>query len=121
VQRWRLWYGVLVPPLAWGAQSIFGVLLTGGVCDGGGPHPGARTALIAAGIIGLALAISGGLVGYRTWRQLEPDGRFLHAEGRERVQMLSLMGVYSGVVFSIAALWAGLPPLMLLRLCEAVR
>ncbi len=117
VQRWRLWYGVMVPPLAWGAQSLFGVLLTGGVCDGGG----ARTALIASGIIGLALAISGGLVGYLTWRQLEPGGRFLVAEGRERVQMMSLMGVYSGVVFSIAAVWAGLPSLMLLRLCEAVR
>ena len=121
VQRWRLWYGVMVPPLAWGAQNLFGVLLINEVCDGRGPHPSVRTALIAAGIIGVALSISGGLMGWRTWRQLEPDGRFLLAEGKERVQMMSLMGVYSGVVFSIGALWSGLPSLMLLRLCEAVR
>ncbi|HEY3209369.1 MAG TPA: hypothetical protein VGL18_06190 [Actinomycetota bacterium] len=118
-RSFALWFGLLGPPLAWGAhllmgdgifefgcaksfteKAIFGVSLTTWAVI--------ETALMAA------ITVLAGVLSFRAWQRLrtERDGT-----SHDRATAMAVMGMASGVFYLLIILFGFLPSI-LLRACE---
>jgi hypothetical protein len=113
-----LWYGVLGPPLLWGAQLVLGDLIFELGCSPGVPKrhflllPLKGWALIMVGVA-LAADLVAGAVALGAWRRLrvESDGGPF-----ERAHALALAGMLSSVVYGLLLVY-GLFPTFFLHTC----
>jgi hypothetical protein len=105
-----LWSGVLFAPLGWILHLSVSYGMATLVC------PGSRWLLGAATVGSLALALTGGWIAWRTWREIgtgqETDGSVI---GRSRFMAVS--GLALTAMFVTAILVQSIPPLFL-RFCE---
>lgn len=114
----RLWYGLAAPIAAWVVEGMASFVFSDYACEGGKPFPHSfsRTTVVAALIVlaavMLAIAISAGVVAWRTWRSLSRTPKVSAAEGRGRGEFMALTGLFISVVFSIAIVWSGLAPMI---------
>jgi hypothetical protein len=116
-----LWFGVIAPPLAWATQGLASVILALHACHHPEGYSLARSGLVALALLALAFTVSGGTTGWRAWRRLAQQRTLMGAEGQSRVELMAIGGVFLGVTFTLAVLWAGVPTLMVLKVCEAAR
>jgi len=117
VSQKRLWYTTTAAGIAWIVQGLSGFVIADAACEHGiiiwsiGAG-GVIAILIAIGVIGLCIAISGGWIGYRTWRDLSRARELIHAEGRGRGEFMALAGVFISTIFAIGIIWATLIPII---------
>jgi hypothetical protein len=118
-RSFALWFGLLGPPLAWGAHLLMG----DGIFE-----LGCTRAFSARAILGIPLAIAAiietaitaaisalaGVLAFMAWRRLriETDGT-----SHDRATAMAVMGVASGVFYFLIILFGFLPALFL-RACE---
>jgi hypothetical protein len=107
-----LWFGLLAPPIAWIAQGLGSVWVTTQACH----HPG-DTRLARSVVMGLALGALAVTLAASSYarRQL---GR---SAGQPRRKMMAIGGIFLAVTLGLGILWAGLPALLLGKICEATR
>jgi len=122
----RLWFGVSAGLGAWIVHGIASFVISDAACSGGRVAPwasfsrgGLQAILIGLTLVALAVAISGGVISWRTWRALATT-KFDDAQAWGRGEFMALAGVFISTIFSIGILWAGLAPI-LTGLCEATR
>ena len=122
----RLWYGVSAAMGAWIVHGMTSFIIADAACAGGHIAPwagvsrnGLEAILIGLTVVMLAIALSGWLVSWRTWRALATTG-FDDAQAWGRGEFMALAGVFISTMFSIAIIWGGLAPI-LSGLCEATR
>lgn len=114
----RLWYGLAAPIAAWVVEGMASFAFSDYACEQGKPLPPSFsrttvvTALIVLAAVMLAVAVSAGVVAWRTWRSLSKAPRVSEAEGRGRGEFMSLAGIFISVIFSIAIVWSGLAPMI---------
>jgi hypothetical protein len=111
-----LFFGLAAAPTAWNAQLLFSVALSAHAC-----YPrdvplalpiwsGLWWILLAIGAAGMALAIAGGLVSWRSWRLTfeEAPGSAHHLLdlGEGRTRFLAMFGVLASFLFALALLFA---------------
>lgn len=113
-----LWYGLAAPVAAWVMEGMASFVFSDYACAQGKPflHSFSRTAVVAALIVlaavMLTIAISAGVVAWRTWRSLSRTAKVSEAEGRGRGEFMALTGIFISVIFSIAIVWSGLAPMI---------
>lgn len=122
----RLWYGVSAAMGAWIVHGLASFVIADAACSGGHVAPWARFSrgglqalLIALTLVALAVAVSGGVVAWRTWRALA-TARFDDTQAWGRGEFMALAGIFISTMFSIGIVWGGLAPI-LTGLCEATR
>jgi hypothetical protein len=121
--RRRLWFGLAAAPTAWAVQGALGWLIDTRVCHGAeAPATTAlRAVLGSVGLIALLVALSGGVVAYRSWRRLEsPRISLTQEEGDSRPRFMALGGILVSASFIVGILWATLPVLFI-DACVATR
>jgi hypothetical protein len=102
-----LWYALLAPPLVWAAQELLGWFFGERIC--GAMSPGAvRLTVLALGIAALAVCLSAGARGWRTWRGVTAAAGPVQTDATDRVEFMALGGFLVGCVFAIAVVWAAL-------------
>jgi hypothetical protein len=118
-RSFALWFGFLVPPLAWGIHLILGDGIFELGCARGVPDRAIfgldlRTWAILETVAMAAITIVAGLLSLRAWRRLrtERDGT---AHGR--AMAMAVMGMASGMFYLLIILFGLLPP-FLLQPCE---
>jgi len=114
-----LWFGLLAPPLAWGAHLILGDGIFELGCTRAFAEPAIfgiplRTWAIIETVIMAAVAILAGFVAYRAWSRLriQRNGTALG-----RATAMAVMGMASGLFYFLIILF-GLVPILLLHSCE---
>lgn len=122
----RLWYGVSAAAAAWVVHGLTSFVIADAACSSGRVAPwagftrgGLQTILIVLTVVMLAIAISGGVVAWRTWRLLA-TARFEETQAWGRGEFMALAGIFISTIFSLAIIWGGLGPI-LTGLCEATR
>src|SRR5437867_8355075 len=118
-RSFALWFGLLGPPLAWGAHLIMrdGIFELG--CARAFVHkeilgvPLSTAAIIETGVMA-AIAAMAGVLSFRAWQRLrnERDGTSL-----DRATAMAMMGMASGAFYLVIILFGFLPSI-LLRACE---
>ena len=111
-----LFFGLSAAPVAWNAQLLFGFALSAHACY---PRdvPLALPIwndlwwiLMIINVVGIVLAIAGGLVAFRSWRRTfdEAPGSAhqLLDTGEGRTRFLAMLGVLTSVLFVLALLFA---------------
>lgn len=122
----RLWYGIAAPTAAWAAHGLSGFLIANGTCSDGTaswgalPAGGVRALLLVLTAAFLAVAISGALVSWRTWRGLAAGDPAERPPGEGRAEYMAVAGVLVGIVFSLGILLGGLP-MIALGVCVQTR
>jgi hypothetical protein len=114
----RQWFALAAPAVVWSAHELSSSYLSYALCRDGRPGA-ARVALLGVTFAALAIALTGAVIGRRELRSLAGDSRAENREGRGREELLALASVSLAVLFTLAIVWAGLPPLLLRDLCEA--
>ena len=107
-----LLFGIAAAPLAWNAQVLFSSALSGFACY---PHDaplaaplwnGSKPLLVVVSLSGIAIAISAGLVAWRSWRltSKERSGSFHHLLdlGEGRTRFMATVGMLTSALFLIA-------------------
>jgi hypothetical protein len=122
---WRLAFGAIGGPLAWGIRLMVNYAFASHACfPGGAPRTYAMVGwlwpmLIAVDAVALLVAALAALVSFSTWRSTreESDGRAPEAIdiGEGRTRFLALWGMMTGTGFFIATVFdlvmlAGLRP-----------
>lgn len=112
-RSFALWFGVLGPPLAWGANLGLGDLIYELGCSGGMRRTAIFTlSLRVWGVIQTAalegVIVLAGVGAWRAWRRLRPlqDGT-----ATQRARVLAMAGVASAVGYSAILLFAFVPQL----------
>jgi hypothetical protein len=102
-----LWVGILLPPVAWGVQlqtiyltSEYGCLTADFVWN--------HVASVAA----LLLALAGGVLAFRLWRASGGGSEVEDGTPLSRARFMSILGIFSGVLFSLVIFAQWLPTLM---------
>jgi hypothetical protein len=121
-----LLFGIVAAPLAWDAQLLVSVSLSGFACY---PHAsplatpfwaGLPRVLFAISLASVAVAILGGAVSWRSWRRTcqERDGSAHHLLnlGEGRTRFLAMCGLLTSALFLIALAF-GTIVLLLVPLC----
>ncbi len=112
VPSWRLWYGITAALSAWVIQGGCGFVIADAACSGKTmSERGLETLMVGISVVALAVAISGGIVAYRTWSALATR-RFENVQAWGRGEFMAVVGVFISVVFTIASVWGGLAPLL---------
>ena len=114
-----LWFGLLAPPLAWGAHLIMGDGIFELGCAKAFTHkailglPLATAAILETALMA-AITILAGVLSYRAWRRLreERDGT-----SHDRASAVAVMGMASAAFYLLIILFGFLPSLVL-RACE---
>jgi len=118
-RSFALWFGLLGPPLAWGAHLIMGDGIFELGCARAFVHkeilgvPLSTAAIIETGLMA-AIAAMAGVLSFRAWQRLrnERDGTSL-----DRATAMAMMGMASGAFYLVIILFGFLPSI-LLRACE---
>ena len=103
-----LWYGMLVPPLAYGANLILGYVLVQHVCSTGHFY-----ILHAITIVAVVVVLSAGLIAWREYvripRQADDEG----GSPFDRAQFMAIFGMMSALGFTIAIIATAVPRFIL--------
>ena len=110
-----LWYGLLAPPIAWLIQSLGSVWVTTQACHDSRGAGSARWVVIGLALAALAVTLSALAASTLARRRLR------HGEGGPRRDMMALGGIFLAVTLGLGVLCAGLPALLLGKICEATR
>ena len=109
-------FGLAAAPAAWNAQLLFSVGLSAHAC-----YPrdvpltlpiwiGLWEILLAIGVMGLALAISGGVVSWRNWRltfeEAAGSAHHLLDFGEGRTRFLAMFGILTSFLFALGLLFS---------------
>jgi hypothetical protein len=105
-----LWLGIVVPPLAWAADELAGLVFSDFVCDSG--H---RWLLQAITVAALLLSAAAGAISWRAGASLVAEGGGARIEDRRRF-MRSIAGWTT--VFFLLVILAGAVPGLLHRPCD---
>jgi hypothetical protein len=111
-----LFFGLAAAPTAWNAQLLFSVALSAHACY---PRDVPLTLpiwsdlwwiLLAIGVAGMALAIAGGLVSWRSWRltfeEAPGSAHNLLDLGEGRTRFLAMFGILASFLFALGLLFA---------------
>lgn len=111
-----LFFGLGAAPFAWNMQLLFGAALSGHACY---PRrtllavpmwPGVWWWLLAIDVAGIALAVAGGLVAWRSWRLAsnESSGSVHHLldAGEGRTRFLAMFGILASCIFTLGLVFA---------------
>ena len=104
----RLWLAVLIGPLAWVAYLQAAYALVPSACH---RPAGGMIALLAAGMLVLALSSAGLVAAWQSWQRLGPSRS---VSGRVRV--IALTGIGTTAVFVLVVV-GGMLPVLLLAPC----
>jgi hypothetical protein len=118
-RSFALWFGLLAPPLAWGAHLLMGDGIFELGCARGFTQkeivglPLATAAIIESALMA-GVTVLAGVLSYRAWRRLrrERDGTSL-----DRATAIAVMGMASAA-FYLAIILFGILPSLLLHACE---
>jgi hypothetical protein len=122
----KLWFGTTAAAVAWALQNTICEIIASKACQNNvgnwGPISpgGVRWLMGGVTIIALAVAVAAGITSVRIWRPLSDEPDAVHAEGRRRVQFMSLVGMFASVAFVVGILWSGIP-LIILETCVKAR
>ncbi len=121
-----LWFGLTAAPFAWSVQQLASTAFVGRDCF---PHAFPLTAplrqglwpiLLAISLAGIVLAIAGGVVSWRNWRQTRherPDSaHHLLDTGEGRTRFMGMSGMMTSALFLIALVF-GTAALFMVPLC----
>jgi hypothetical protein len=115
----RLLYGVLAPVSAWALQGLIGLGLGNHLCGAG--TGASRTLVLVASAVALAVSLSALKVATTSWRELSKEKSVLKTEPPGGPHFLAQAGIGVGVVFTLGIVWAALPAVAVMHLCERVR
>lgn len=102
-----LWYGLLASPFAWAIQGLLGWFFGERIC--GTMSPAAvRLTVLALGAAALAVCLSAGASGWRTWRGVTAAAGPMQTDATDRVEFMALGGFLVSTVFAIGVVWAAL-------------
>jgi hypothetical protein len=108
-----LWFGLLVPPLAWSAQELVGYGLAARACVSGRRHllaiaPGLGMAELIVSGAALVLAVIAVITAGLSWRRSDPDRsaavRASLGTAGERSRFMAMAGMLLGMLFLLAIL-----------------
>ena len=105
-----LWLGIVVPPLAWAADELAGLVFSDWVCDSG--H---RWLLQAITVAALLLAAAAGAISWRAGGTLVAEGGGARVEDRRRF-MRAVGGLTT--LFFLLVILAGAVPGLVHRPCD---
>lgn len=121
-----LWFGLTAAPLAWSLHLLFSTALVGHDCY---PHQhplveplwqGLRPVLLGICVAGIALALAGGVVAWRSWqrtRHEQPDSAHqLLDRGEGRTRFMGMSGMIVSALFMIALAF-GTAAFLMVPLC----
>lgn len=105
--QFRLWLGLLLPPVAWALQlqAVYSFSLY--ACLKGGFSP-----IHIASLIALILSLSGGFVAWRSWQQAGMNEPSKNAGPLSRSRFMAALGVLTGALFSLVIIAQWLPALI---------
>lgn len=99
----RLWFGLLAAPFAWSVQGLLGWFFGARICTQMSIGS-VRTIVGLIGIVALAVAVGGLLVGIGNWRVAVREERV----AEDRVEFMSLGGVLVSGAFVLGTFWGAL-------------
>jgi hypothetical protein len=112
-----LWFGVLAPPLAWGAHLVLGDLIFELGCSPGVRGPGIlglsleSWALIETVVVA-AITVAAGVLAYRSWRRLRPIS---NGTAWGRAHAMALAGMGSAFIYLALIAYGFMAPFFLNR------
>jgi len=108
----RLWLAIVIGPLAWLVYLATAYALVPWACR---RPTGGMIALLAAGVVALALSTAGLVSAWQAWRRVGDDA----AAGAvtERARFMALTGIGTSALFVLIVV-AGMLPLLLLAPCN---
>jgi hypothetical protein len=112
-----IWFGLLAPPIAWGARLLLAYGAEDLVCSTGSSSTDVfgipyRAFAIGESIVMLAVAVAAGLAAWGAWK------RFRDAAAPNRPGWMALSGVFSAAVFSLLIVTESIP-LFVLDVCAS--
>jgi hypothetical protein len=107
-----LWVGILLPPFAWFLHQQLSYMLVPWACS-----TGRQFILYGVTLAMLLLAIGSGLTARQSWRRLGRDEPHEAGEVVARSRFMAIVGMLSGVMFSLVILARGIPS-FILNACE---
>ena len=108
----RLWLAVVIGPVAWLIYLQTAFALVPWACN----RPvGGMIALLAAGVLALALSTAGLGTAWQAWRRLDRTGAAT-ATVTARARFMALTGIGTSALFVLVVV-AGMLPLLLLAPC----
>jgi hypothetical protein len=119
VSQARLWLVLLLPPMAWLAQTFTSGLIASSYC-GGGRQGVARIAMLIIAAVALVTSGTATFSAYGAWQAVVSQG-LLTSEGYDREELMALGSLFLGLVFTVAVMWTGLPPAVLSNICGIQR
>jgi hypothetical protein len=114
-----LWFGLLAPPLAWGAHLILGDGIFELGCSRGFSQKAifgidlTTWAIVETAAMGV-ITIVAGLLSYRAWQRLRSEN---NGTAHGRATAMAIMGMASSLLYLLIILF-GLVPSLLLQSCE---
>ncbi len=122
----RLWIEFGASVVAWLSLNCMNSVVAWRACvhqaplGGPSPHPGARVVFFVVWTALFSVAVTSGVLSYRTWRRLSGASDLLAAEGRERKEYMSLCGLFITFTLGFGFLWL-CAPLFVLQMCLRTR
>jgi hypothetical protein len=107
----RLWLAILIGPLAWLVYLQTAYALVPWACR---RPTGGLIALLAAGVLALALSTAGLATAWKAWRRADPTDA---GTATARTRFMALTGIGISALFVLTVV-AGMLPLLLLAPCE---
>ncbi|HVZ23962.1 MAG TPA: hypothetical protein VG871_22970 [Vicinamibacterales bacterium] len=115
----RLWFAILAPPAVWIAQGALGWFFGDRICtDMSIGSVRLVTGLISLAALGTTLVALG--IARENWRQSVSSTLERTLQGRDRVEFMSVSGVFVSSLFIVAIVWAGLSS-VLINVCGGMR
>jgi hypothetical protein len=113
-----LWFGVLAPPLAWGAHLLLGDALYELGCAPGFAEREIyglpfRFWAVVQTVLFLLVDVVAGLLALWAFRSLRERGGLENATRRERAQGMAVAGMASSVLYGILLVYGLFPPFFL--------
>lgn len=109
----RLWFTMLIGPLAWVAYLQTAYAFVPWACK---RPTGGMFALLAAAVLALALSSAGLLAAWQAWQRVERASDTI-GTATARTRVLALTGIGTSALFVLVVV-AGLLPLLLLAPCR---
>jgi hypothetical protein len=111
----RLWFSLLAPPAAFGAEGAFGWAVGSGVCTSVSIGT-ARTLVAVVSLVMLAIAAAALMTGIGSYR----EALVTRHAAADRVEFMALGGVLVSASFVVGVIWFGLNAVFL-NVCGGMR